>query len=97
MTSSSLIDKEQAATLVPLRLRLRSLALPLGRLLLAVPLRLRLHSLALPLGFLLLIGGLAALSGCIADSAEDSDLPCASNKSWEGMAPIAPTMMDRYD
>jgi len=40
---------------------------------------------------------LAPLAGCIADTAEDSDLPWASNRSWEGMAPIAPTMMDRYD
>jgi len=39
---------------------------------------------------------LALLAGCIADSAEDSDLPWASVQSWEGMAPIAPTMMDRY-
>lgn len=37
------------------------------------------------------------LAGCIADSAEDSDLPWATNKSWEGMAPISPTIMDRYD
>ena len=43
-----------------------------------------------------LTGG-ALLSGCIADSAEDSDLPWASNKNWEGIAPIAPTLMDRYD
>ena len=40
---------------------------------------------------------LALLSGCIADSAEDSDLPWASNKNWEGIVPIAPTVMDRYD
>lgn len=40
---------------------------------------------------------LATLAGCIADTAEDSDLPWASNKSWEGMAPIAPSVMDRYD
>ena len=39
----------------------------------------------------------ALLSGCIADTAEDSDLPWASNKNWEGIAPIAPTMMDRYE
>ena len=37
------------------------------------------------------------LSGCIADTAEDTDLPWASNKSWEGIAPIAPTIMDRYE
>ena len=40
---------------------------------------------------------LALLAGCIADTAEDTDLPWASNKSWEGMAPVAPTMMDRYE
>ena len=37
------------------------------------------------------------LSGCIADTAEDTDLPWATNKSWEGIVPIAPTLMDRYD
>lgn len=37
------------------------------------------------------------LAGCIADSAEDSDLPWATNKSWEGLAPISPAVMDRYD
>ena len=40
---------------------------------------------------------LTLLAGCIADTAEDSDLPWASSKSWEGMAPISPTVMDRYD
>ena len=39
----------------------------------------------------------ALLAGCIADSAEDSDLPWASNKNWEGIVPIAPSVMDRYD
>ena len=39
----------------------------------------------------------AVLAGCIADAAEDSDLPCASNEGWEGVAPITPTMMDRYE
>ena len=39
----------------------------------------------------------ALLAGCIADTAEDTALPWSSNKSWEGMAPIAPTMLDRYD
>lgn len=43
------------------------------------------------------IVGVALLSGCIADSPEDSDLPWASSKSWEGIAPIAPSVMDRYD
>jgi hypothetical protein len=37
------------------------------------------------------------LSGCIADNAEDTALPWASNRGWEGIAPISPTMMDRYD
>ena len=40
---------------------------------------------------------LALLSGCIADTAEDADLPWASSRSWEGIAPIAPSVMDRYD
>ncbi len=38
-----------------------------------------------------------ALAGCIADTAEDTDLPWASNKGWEGMAPISPMVTDRYD
>lgn len=37
------------------------------------------------------------LSGCIADTPEDTDLPWASNKGWEGIAPLAPSMMDRYE
>ncbi len=49
----------------------------------------------------LLAGALLAttlfLTGCIADSAEDTDLPWASSKSWEGMAPVAPSVMDRYE
>ena len=49
------------------------------------------------LGLLLAIFGSALLSGCIADTAEDTDLPWASSKSWEGIAPIAPSVMDRYD
>ncbi len=40
---------------------------------------------------------LTLLAGCIADTAEDTALPWSSNKSWEGMAPIAPSVMDRYD
>lgn len=39
----------------------------------------------------------AMLAGCIADTPEDTRLPWASSKSWEGMAPIAPSVMDRYD
>ena len=41
--------------------------------------------------------GVALLGGCIADTAEDTDLPWASNKNWEGIAPIAPSIMDRYE
>lgn len=41
--------------------------------------------------------GLGLLAGCIADTAEDTDLPWASNKSWEGIAPISPAITDRYD
>lgn len=37
------------------------------------------------------------LAGCIADSAEDSALPWASNHGWEGLAPISPDVMNRYD
>ena len=36
-------------------------------------------------------------TGCIADTAEDSDLPWASGQSWEGMMPLPGGMMDRYD
>ena len=51
-------------------------------------------SLLTKLSAILLLG---ILAGCIADTAEDTSLPWASNKSWEGIAPIAPTVMDRYD
>jgi len=54
-------------------------------------------TLSLQTKLLLSALALALLSGCIADTAEDSELPWASNKGWEGMAPIAPTVMDRYD
>lgn len=37
------------------------------------------------------------LGGCIADTPEDTNLPWSSNRSWEGLAPIAPSVMDRYD
>ena len=40
---------------------------------------------------------LSVLAGCIADTAEDTDLPWTSSKSWDGMAPIAPSVMDRYE
>ncbi len=41
--------------------------------------------------------GILLLGGCIADTAEDTDLPWATNKSWEGIAPVAPSLMDRYE
>lgn len=50
-----------------------------------------------PLQAALAAFALALLAGCIADSAEDSDLPWATSRSWEGIAPIAPSVMDRYD
>ena len=46
---------------------------------------------------LLAFAAVCSLCGCIADTAEDADLPWSSNKSWEGIAPIAPTLMDRYE
>lgn len=53
--------------------------------------------LSLPIKALMAAFALSILAGCIADTAEDSDLPWSSNKSWEGMAPIAPSVMDRYE
>lgn len=41
--------------------------------------------------------GLGAVAGCLADNAEDTDLPWASSNSWEGMAPIAPSILNQYD
>ena len=47
----------------------------------------------------LLLAAVAALllGGCIADNAEDTNLPWATNRSWEGLAPIAPSVIDRYE
>jgi len=50
-----------------------------------------------PIKLFLAAFALSVLAGCIADTAEDSDLPWSSNRSWEGMAPISPTLMDRYE
>ena len=50
-----------------------------------------------PIKLFLAAFALLVLAGCIADTAEDSDLPWSSNRSWEGMAPISPTLMDRYE
>ncbi len=35
--------------------------------------------------------------GCVADAAADSDLPWATNNSWEGMAPIPGSVLHQYD
>ena len=60
-----------------------------------------LRSLAPLLGRALLLFSAAVatglLAGCIADTAEDTELPWSSNRKWEGLAPIAPSVMDRYD
>ena len=50
-----------------------------------------------PIKALLAALAFAVLAGCIADTAEDTDLPWASNNRWEGVAPIAPSAMDRYE
>ena len=54
-------------------------------------------TLSLPIKALAAALAMSVLAGCIADSAEDSDLPWASSKGWEGIAPIAPSIMDRYE
>ena len=36
------------------------------------------------------------LTGCIADTAEDTNLPWATTQSWEGLAPLGPSVTDRY-
>ena len=40
---------------------------------------------------------LLGLTGCIADTAADSDLPWATNHSWESLGPLPSQMIDRYD
>ena len=40
---------------------------------------------------------LLAAAGCIADTAEDSDLPWATNQGWEGMIPIPAGAANQYD
>lgn len=47
--------------------------------------------------WLLAVLGLLCLSGCIADSAADSDLPWATNHSWESLGPLPAQMIDHYD
>ena len=38
---------------------------------------------------------LGLFAGCIADSAEDSDLPWSTNQNWEGLGPIGTMIQDR--
>ena len=40
---------------------------------------------------------LFGLMGCIADTAADSDLPWATNHSWESLGPLPSQVIDRYD
>lgn len=40
---------------------------------------------------------LFGLTGCIADTAADSDLPWATNHSWESLGPLPSQMTDHYD
>ena len=40
---------------------------------------------------------LLGLTGCIADTAADSDLPWATNHSWESLGPLPSQMLDHYD
>lgn len=46
---------------------------------------------------LALLALFSLLGGCIADTAEDSDLPWASNQGWEGMIPIPAGAANQYD
>ena len=40
---------------------------------------------------------LFGLAGCIADTAADSDLPWATNHSWESLGPLPAQMTTPYD
>ena len=40
---------------------------------------------------------LLGLTGCIADTAADSDLPWATNHKWESLGPLPSQMTDHYD
>ena len=46
---------------------------------------------------LLAVAALLLAGGCIADTAEDSDLPWATNQGWEGMIPIPAGAANQYD
>ena len=43
------------------------------------------------------LGALLLAGGCIADTAEDSDLPWATNQGWEGRIPIPAGAANQYD
>ena len=40
---------------------------------------------------------LFGLTGCIADTAADSDLPWATNHSWESLGPLPAQMIDPHE
>ena len=50
-----------------------------------------------PLALAAALGALLLAGGCIADTAEDSDLPWATNQGWEGMIPIPSGAANQYD
>ena len=50
-----------------------------------------------PLVLAAVLLALVAVGGCIADTAEDSDLPWATNQGWEGMIPIPTGAASQYD
>ena len=45
----------------------------------------------------LVLAALVFIVGCIADTAEDSDLPWARDQGWEGQIPIPGNMPGQYD
>ena len=50
-----------------------------------------------PLPWVLALAALLFVGGCLADTAEDSDLPWATNQGWEGMIPIPAGAANQYD
>ena len=44
-----------------------------------------------------LLLALVVAGGCVADTAADSDLPWATNQSWEGVMPIPGSVLHQYD
>ena len=45
----------------------------------------------------LALAALVLFAGCIADTAEDSDLPWSRDQGWEGQIPIPGNAAGRYD